>query len=118
MTNCAKFPDYLSRSKLVCLSKTNSSYPKLNDIRPISVESFITKLIEKVVNAELKKMDSILYQDMNYQRGFQAGESTLNNITNILEIFTKERSIRKKKMGVLAIDFQKAFDKIDRNTLF
>ena len=55
---------------------------------------------------------------MNYQRGFQAGESTLNNIKNVLDIFTKERSIRKKKMGVLAVDFKKAFDKIDRNKLF
>ena len=55
---------------------------------------------------------------MNYQRGFQVGESTLNNIKNVLDIFTKERSIRKNKMGVLAVDFKKAFDKIDRNKLF
>ena len=118
MTNKAKFPSYMSRSKLICLSKTNSSYPKLNDIRPISIESFNTKLIEKVVNEELKSINSILYQKLDYQRGFQAGESTLNNIKNVVEIFTKERCIRKKKMGVLAVDFKKAFDKIDRNKLF
>jgi hypothetical protein len=55
---------------------------------------------------------------MAYQKGFQEGESTLNNITNVLRIFKQETRLKKKRMGVLLVDFKKAFDSIDRRILF
>ena len=59
--NTGNFPAYFSQSKLIALSKTDTQYPKVNDIRPISIEPFITKLIEKTISNKLKKLDSIIF---------------------------------------------------------
>ena len=54
MCNEAKFPEYLSTGKLILLSKSETNFPKITDTRPLSIEPFLTKVIEKTLLNLLK----------------------------------------------------------------
>ena len=79
-------PDYLSQGRLVLLSKTESSFPKINDTRPLVVETIITKIMEKAIMSKLKCIDAGFVRKREYQKGFTEGESTISNITKLLLI--------------------------------
>lgn len=60
MLNQAKFPQYLSKGRLILLPKLDSCFPEINETRPISIESVITKIMEKAILTKLKESNSIL----------------------------------------------------------
>lgn len=118
INNPDTLPQYLSEGRLVLLSKSDSSFPAINDTRPIVVEQFITKVIEKAIVAKLKKINSIITAKRDYQAGFTEGKSTAQNITKLLEIVTNQRYHTKGNKGFFFVDFKKAFDSCNRQLLF
>lgn len=118
LNNPKSIPKYLSEGRLVLLSKNDSSFPKVNDTRPIVVEQFITKLMEKTVLTKLKKVNSVLTAKRDYQAGFTDGKSTTQNIAKLLLITTAQKSNTKGNKGFFFVDFKKAFDSCNRQILF
>ena len=62
----------------------------------------------------LKKSNSIIFKQKDYQCGFTESKSTIHNIYKILKIIKNERYKRNGKMGFIFVDFKKAFDSICR----
>ena len=60
----------MRESRLILLSKTNSSEASLDDVRPIAVSNHLTKILEKTIKLKLEKLDSKLLRTHNYQSGF------------------------------------------------
>ena len=52
------------------------------------------------------------------QAGFRSGYSTTDHIFTLLSVIPKSMSQRKGKVYVAFIDYQKAFDEVNRNSLW
>ncbi len=49
-------------------------------------------------------IDSTLTQTLDYQRGYTKNQSTINNITDLLEMINSDRKKRNKSAGYLFCD--------------
>lgn len=114
--NGSDVPSHLKEGRLVALSKKkNSSAVTLNDIRPIVINSHITKIMEKAIILKLKQLNSRLLHVGNYQSGFKEGKSTAINLYKVLKMVANKDSNRS---CVLFIDLEKAYDRVRRDLLF
>lgn len=118
MLNQDEIPDYLKIAKLVLISKTGKTSAKLDEIRPISVLSHVTKVLEKAIKAKLDSLKSNLLTTGGYQSGFKKGHSTANNLSAVLNEILRTRTKRSERKIYLAIDLVKAYDSVDRKMLF
>ena len=85
--NTFNIPSHLKEGRLVALSKKkNDSTVTVNDIRPIVINSHITKIIEKAILNKLKLLKSKLLRVGNYQNGFREGKSTGINLFKVLKL--------------------------------
>ncbi|CAL8068997.1 unnamed protein product [Orchesella dallaii] len=87
-----------------------------NDMRPIAIQCAILKLFEKCIisqlNSYLKRMNVL----SNSQFGFRERHSTHHALLGITE-FIRESYENNEVCIILALDFRKAFDKIDKKVL-
>ena len=82
------------KAKLVLISKDDSKYPTIDKIRPISILPAITKIFESSIKHHL---EAIMNKDEifdDYQRGFRKQRSTLENISEVLDIAVTMRNSR------------------------
>ena len=110
-----KFPDILKIGKIFPIHKKNCK-TDVNNYRPISLLSNISKIIEKIVHDRLYlylENNNIFYK---YQFGFRANHSTNHALTEITE---QIRNACEKGLYTCSIyfDLQKAFDTINKNIL-
>ena len=128
--NGAKLPDYIKQGRVFCLSKETTAYPSLGKIRTITILPVLTKLYELVLQAKLQAETERLQFIPNNQLGFsQKSIGTQEHIFHIAKLISQSKEIQaryratrtpvadRRKQWVLAIDFQSAFDKLDRNLL-
>jgi hypothetical protein len=109
------FPEQLKLSTIVPIYKKGSSLKKDN-LRPISLLSIFSKIIEKLMNNRLVKyLDSFKYFS-NSQFGFRKGKSTEDALITVTERIFNSFNSKNKSTGVF-IDFKKAFDLVDHNIL-
>ena len=96
-------------------------FPKKGDLslatnyRGISLLSIAAKIYNKLIlNRLIPKVDPLL---RNNQNGFRAGRSTLSQILTLRRILEEGRNCNFDSIFIF-IDFSKAFDSIDRDTMF
>lgn len=109
------FPKMLKSSVVVPILKKDKSI-KFDNIRPISLLSIFSKIIEKLMQKRLiKYLDKIKLISCN-QFGFQKGKST----EDALVVFTSRiynGFNSNERVSALFVDFKKAFDLVNHNIL-
>jgi len=109
------FPGKWKEAKVKPLHKTGS-YEDVNNYRPISILPIISKLIEKHVHDSLMNfLESHSLICMN-QSGFRPNHSCESALINIVEKWLKALN-EGELVGVMLVDFRKAFDLVDHNIL-
>jgi len=88
-----------------------------NNFRGISLTSILGKAFTSILNNRLQQWAEINELIPEEQGGFRRGYSTVDNIYTLHSI-VQQYLYRKKKLFVAFIDFQKAFDTIDRQSLW
>jgi hypothetical protein len=94
----------------------NKNSLKLDNIRPISLLSIFSKIIEKlVVNRLVTYLSNIKFLS-EHQFGFQRGKSTEDALINFTNQIYNSLNNSNKTTG-LFVDFMKAFDLVNHNIL-
>ena len=107
------FPDEMKIAKIIPLFKSGDE--KLpNNYRPISILATLSKVLEKVVYAQLESHFVANYLT-DEQFGFLRAHSTMDAINNFIGNISKNRS-RKTAIAVF-LDLKKAFDTVDHKIL-
>jgi hypothetical protein len=109
------FPDFFKNAKIICLSKT-TSFPSVDDIRPISLLCVLGKLFERIISRKLKcwmHASAIIPPE---QSGFQP---QLRLATRVLTLTESHRAALSSNRPILTfyLDFKSAFDKISHFAL-
>ena len=110
-----KFPTALKVAKVTPLFKKGSTDIPGN-YRPISVLPLISKILEKIVNKQLKyylEKKGILYK---HQYGFRSKYSTKLSLIHLINNLIHQIDSGKASIGIV-IDFAKAFDTINHDIL-
>jgi hypothetical protein len=112
-TNC--FPDVWKSAKVIPLPK-NNNVSDLNNFRPISILSTLSKPLEKHVHKHLANFveDKNLFYE--FQSGFRKHHSCASAITRMCDSWLS--AINKSHInGAVFLDFKKAFDLVDHTIL-
>jgi hypothetical protein len=112
---CGIFPEILKSSIITPIYKKSTSC-KLQDLRPISLLSIFSKIIEKLMKSRLISFLNSINFLSEKQYGFRKGKSTEDALIRVTDIIYTSFNSNKKATG-LFIDFQKAFDLVDHNIL-
>ena len=110
-----KLPDILKIGKIFPIYKKNCKID-VNNYRPISLLSNISKIIEKIVHDRLYihlENNNIFYK---YQFGFRANHSTIHVLTGITEQIRNACDKGLYTCGIY-LDLQKTFDTVNQNIL-
>ena len=97
------------------IPKKNKDVRFIQNLRPISLLNVDYKIIEKVLATRIK--DILLYIIHDNQKGFLAGRHIAVNIRKILDIIQHVEAHDLPGI-ILSADFQKAFDRVELNSLF
>ncbi len=111
-----KFPDEWKIAKIVPLFKGKGSKEDTSNYRPISLLPTCSKIIEKVMEKQLRE-----YLDSNNiitdtQFGFRAGHQISHIIMAAQDYITEARNSKEKVMAVF-MDLRKAFDSVQHKLL-
>lgn len=109
------FPKIWKEALVKPIPKT--SHPNdLNDLRPISILPFMSKIIEKVVCQQLTLFLNTNFILPQKQSGFRSGHSTATALLDVLDDILAEED--KGRGTVLCLlDFSRAFDAINHSLL-
>ena len=80
---------------------------------PVVLISHASKVMPKILQARLQQYVNCEFPDV--QAGFRKGRGTRDQVANIRLIIEKEREF---KINICFIDYAKAFDCVDHNTLW
>ena len=109
------FPEVLKIAKVIPIHKKGDKR-NMNNYRPISLLPVLSKIFEKILNAQLTEhLDKYKIIDEN-QYGFRSGHSTEDAITKFIDTIEKEL-LTKKHVVSIYIDVSKAFDSCNHNIL-
>ena len=103
-------------AKIIPLSKKPSPTSSLDDYRPISITSSCCKLMESIINAELKHFCENNHVFTDFQFGFRQNKSTDLNLLTCLNDWTKNFE-ENSATDVFYADFRKAFDTVSHQKL-
>ena len=88
-----------------------------NNYRGISLSNICGKLFSIVINRRLQEWVEENDITGGHQAGFKKGHSTVDHMFTLLALVQKQFSLN-RKLYVAFIDFEKAFDSINRNLLW
>ena len=109
------WPSDLKISRTVPLPK-NQNTSKVENYRPISLTSSISKVFERIIYNRIEHhllINNVLGAN---QFGFRQGHSTSHAITKVVSQICLNRA-KQKKVGLTLLDLSKAFDTIDHSIL-
>lgn len=110
------FPDSWKKAIITPLPKTNNPV-NFSDLRPISILPTVSKVLEKIMNYQIRRyLDShnLLPQT---QSGFRQSYSCTTALLNITDDIL-EATDNGKSTALVLLDYSKAFDTIDHELLF
>ena len=107
------FPDSWTESIVMPLFKKGDVNKPCN-YRGISLCDISSKLYSTIINNRLQEWVEQNNIAGEYQAGFKTGYSTVDYVFTLLACIQKQFAAN-RKLDVAFIDFQKAFDSIDRN---
>jgi hypothetical protein len=119
LINDGVIPEYCREARICPLSKTGKQGVTVDEIRPISIQSHVRKIIEQMIKQLLEDSQSDLLTSLDYQRGFKPGKSTHSNLAEILGVVTED--VNKRRAGIrsfLSVDLSKAYDRVIRGRMF
>ena len=109
-----KIPERWRNSKTVMLQKNNK--PKVKDFRPIAFMNSGYKLLMSLIKEKVIEHVATRGELSMVQAGFTPGRRLEDNIF-ILNYCIANSKERKRELVIAAIDYQKAFDSVDRRAL-
>ena len=108
------FPECLKSATLIPIFKKGDN-TNLNNYRPISLLPVMSKVFEKVINAQLTRVIDVGFIDEN-QYGFRQGHNTEHAILKFVDHVQKALSEKNHVVSVF-VDVSKAFDSCDHAIL-
>ena len=87
------------------------------DVRFIAIRSHLSKILEKAIFEKIQRESPHLLMTKFYQAGFKEGQSTVQNVSFLLNSLHGKTNCKKKGFGLL-VDLTKAFDCVKRDLLF
>ena len=108
-----QWPQYWKRSVFIPIPK-NGNAKECSNYHTIALISHVGKMMLKILQARLQQYVNRELSDV--QAGFRKGRGTRNQIANICWIMEKAREFQ-KNIYFCFIDYAKAFDCVDHNTL-
>ena len=93
-----------------------STYCKPGSYRPLSISSYMGKLLERILDTRLRNYFQSKGEIDDDQEGFRQGRSTVRYLFRMLGSLTE---IKRQKLAciILFIDFEKAYDSVHLPTL-
>ena len=110
-------PSNWNKSVIKPIPKTSKESKNPNDFRGISLQSVIMKTYCRILNSRLSEwieLNSVLSEEQN---GFRPGRCCLDHIFTLSSI-VENRMIGNQDTFACFIDFRKAFDSINRHSLW
>lgn len=105
----AELPRYITHTTLVLIPKKEVVW-SFNDLRPISLSSFINKIISKVIQGRIQK---VLHKIISpNQTGFMKGRNISENTLLAQEIIRDINKRNKHHNVVVKLDMAKAYDRV------
>lgn len=113
-----KMPKCLKINKVIPIPKKAvlSNNANVDDFRPISISSLLSKIIETVVNKQLTDYLYAANLIPKKQYGFKKKSSTQAALFDLVSCIHAGHD-NNKKVAAVFFDVKKAFDTVDRNTL-
>jgi hypothetical protein len=108
------FPNSLKTAKIIPIYKKGDR-SNLNNYRPIALLPVLSKVFEKVVNAQINKVIDLGFIDDN-QFGFRSSHSTEDAVLKFVDKIERDLS-NKLHVVTVYIDVSKAFDSCDHKIL-
>lgn len=105
------FPTNWKIAHIIVLPKPNRNHTLPQNYRPISLLSCLGKICEKVILDRLQDETEELGILPDAQFGFRAEHSTTQQTARLTDFITKALNQR-KYTGILALDVEKAFDRV------
>ena len=110
-----RIPKAFKVAKIIPIHKTGDCEDPTN-YRPISILSTLSKPLEIHINKHILKHFNSLDLFHQNQSGFRVNHSCHTALTNLIDQWLVNIN-NDKITGVIAVDFMKAFDVVDRNLL-
>ena len=110
------FPTKFKTAIVVPIYKKKGSRKNIEQYRPISLLSSLSKILEKLIYKRVSKFLEKSNFFPKTQFGFRKGLSTSHAISLLVNTITKAMNKKQKTLG-LFLDFLKAFDLIDHKIL-
>lgn len=104
------FPNSLKQSIIIPIHKCGDT-DDINNYRPISVLTAISKVLEKLLNSRLTNYLNKYNLLSPSQYGFQQGKSTEDAVTALTSLIVDQMDQGKKSIAVF-LDLKKAFDTV------
>ena len=108
-----KYPQDWKRSLFIPITKKDIA-KECSNYHTIALISHASKVMLKILQARLRQYVSHKFPDV--QAGFRKGRGTRHQIANICWIMEKAREFQ-KNIHFCFIDYAKAFDCVDHNTV-
>jgi hypothetical protein len=110
-----KFPIAFKQAKVIPIPKSSDT-SSLDNFRPISILSILSKPLEKHIHISLYSYIEENHLFHRYQSGFRKNHSSHTAIAHLCDSWLN--SINNKNMvGAVFLDLRKAFDLVDHNIL-
>ncbi len=106
----AKFPDPWKLANVLPMHKKNDKN-LVNNYRPISLLSCVSKVFEKIVFRHVFNFFRDNLTITVHQSGFIPGDSTVNQLVHLYHVFCEALN-KGKEIRVVFCDISKAFDKV------
>jgi hypothetical protein len=110
-----KVPRKLKIAHIIPIHKANSKH-ELNNFRPISLLTCISKILEKILHKQIYEFLETKSLLSDLQFGFRKKRSTIDAVTAFLGNLLNNKETNDYSIGIF-IDMTKAFDTIDHEIL-
>ena len=111
----SKFPNQWKNAKVKCIHKKGNTLD-CGNYRPISLLSLPSKVLEDIVCSQIETHLTEQNLITDHQWGFRKGRSPEYHLLNLTETWRKSLDTG-LIIGVIFLDFSKAFDSVCHNTL-